>query len=266
METQPVPQQQPLPVAPPAPTFNAELPNIPDSWPGAWGIYKFSKQAVKRNWMVLLTLIVADILVAVVFSLIIGKVYGRGLAYLVDFFFEIALISALFASIRGQKISFSESLRTVKPMLYLNYILTGIITGIIGGLSFVLLIIPFFFVFPRLMFAPYFLIDKNMDPLDAIRASWDATKGNVGKIWGIIGVTFALGILAITIIGIPFAIYFDFMYSAAFVILYEYVHHLNPMAPAPQKTNPLPPQAPMPPVNPQPPIPPAPTQPRPLVQ
>jgi hypothetical protein len=273
METQPIPQQQSTPPLT-SPTTKVELPNIPENWPGGWGAYKFSKQAVKRNWSVLLLLFVTNLVIATVSGAVLGKYAGHGIAFLVETFFEMAIISTLLASVRGQKLAYGASLKTVSLKLYINYVLSLIVLGIILGISLLLLVIPFFFVMPRLIFTPYFVIDKNMGPIEAIRASWEASKGHAGKIWGIIGVTFAFTLLAFTIIGIPFTVYFDFMYCAAFVVLYEYLEHISPTTPAastvpvaatPPITNPVPPQVPTPPVAPQPPTT-QPTPPRPLIQ
>ena len=89
--------------------------------------------------------------------------------------------------------------------------------------SILLFLIPAFFVIPRLLFAPYLVIDKNMGGVDAVQASWNMSKGHIGKVYGIIGLTLAITLLSITIIGIPFAIYFTVMYSAAFAVLYNFV-------------------------------------------
>jgi uncharacterized membrane protein len=98
--------------------------------------------------------------------------------------------------------------------------------------SAVLFIIPVFFVLPRLALAYYFLIDKHMGVIEAYKASWHATKGNAGKVWGIIGATILMALLMITIIGIPFSIYFLIMYSAVFAVLYEFLGKTQPTAPA----------------------------------
>lgn len=199
--------------------------NIPITWPGAWHIYKYSKQAVKRNWGILLVLFIADSLVSLITHVILGKVPGLALLvnYLVSFIIQIVTIVILIACVRGRKISFGEALKSVKPILYLRYFCNILLLAFVLFGALLLLIVPFFIVLPRLLLTPYFLVDKNMGPLEAIRASWASSKGNVGKLWGIIGATLAMTLLVITIIGIPFALYFIFMYSAAYAVLYEYI-------------------------------------------
>jgi hypothetical protein len=69
-----------------------------------------------------------------------------------------------------------------------------------------------------------------MNILDAYKASWDQTKGHSGMIWNIYGAGFAMALLMITIIGIPFAIYFLIMYSAALAVAYNFINGSQPVA------------------------------------
>jgi membrane-anchored glycerophosphoryl diester phosphodiesterase (GDPDase) len=121
-------------------------------------------------------------------------------------------------------------------MVVLKYIANAVIITLLLAIAFVLLVVPFFFVLPRLVLAPYFLVDQKLGPIVATRRSWQATKGHAGKIWGIIGASLAMALLAVTIIGIPFAIYFLFMYGAASALAYDFVAKqtaLTQPAPAP---------------------------------
>ena len=67
-----------------------------------------------------------------------------------------------------------------------------------------------------------------MDVMDALKASWNTTEGNVGKVYGIVGVYIVFSLLFITIIGIPFALYFFVMYAASTTVYYEYTSRLKP--------------------------------------
>jgi hypothetical protein len=125
--------------------------------------------------------------------------------------------------VRGRRLEASQALKACQPMVVLKYIANAILMTLLLGVAFVLLVVPFFFVLPRLLLAPYFLIDQKLGPIVALQRSWEATKGHAGKIWGIIGASLAMALLAVTIIGIPFAIYFLFMYGAASALAYEFV-------------------------------------------
>lgn len=199
--------------------------NVPSDWPGAFGAYKFSKASVK---VVLGTLVVLYLLSFAV-SFVLGMVFPEDISFVADILsfiisglFSVAMVLVFLSGVRGQKAEVGESL-SKSVALWLPMLGLTLLAGLIVGLSLLLLIIPFFFVFPRLILSTYFLVDQKLGIVESIKASWAATKGNVGKVYGIIGANIAFSLLFITIIGIPFAIYFLVMYSAAIAVLYEYI-------------------------------------------
>jgi uncharacterized membrane protein len=90
-------------------------------------------------------------------------------------------------------------------------------------LSVALFVIPAFFIIPRVYLSIYFVIDKEMGPIEAVKSSWEATRGHVGKIYGILGVNILIILPIITLIGIIATVYFGFMYFAASAVLYNYI-------------------------------------------
>lgn len=222
------PQTQPQP-APVAPTETLQTPTV---WPGAFKIYKHSKQAVKLN----LEAILGSILLAFAINLggsLLSEILFKDLP-IADLILNIMVAAvgfvlggvgtwAYIAGVRGQHVSFKESLAKIEP-IWLDLIIINILVSLSYLLSIVLLIIPFFFVLPRLALAVYYLIDKDLKPVDAYKASWYGVKGHSLKIYGIIGANIAMALLMLTIIGIPFSIYFLFMYGAATAVLYEFIN------------------------------------------
>jgi hypothetical protein len=211
--------------------------SIPAQWPGAFGLYKYSKKTVRVNLSSIVLVFIIDIVVTIALKLVLKSV-GEFIGILISPLQQAVMISLYFAGVHEQKMplgqAFSKGLR-LWPKMFILYIMFALSLAI----SFLLLIIPFFFVFPRLLLANYFLVDKNMGPLEAYKASWHASKGNIAKLYGIVGVNLLLPILMITIIGIPFSIYFLIMYGAAFAVLYVMIAQQssavspNPAAPAP---------------------------------
>jgi hypothetical protein len=216
----------------PAAATSSDVPTVPASWPGAFGLFKHSKKAVKQNLSTLVVIWIISLAVSIVLDLILKKNLGGLVSYVADSLFAAAFALTYLAGIRGQAVSTGEALNKAMPfwlkMIGLNIL---VVLSIIG--SILLLIIPFFFVLPRLVLANYFLVDQGMGVMDAYKASWAATKGHAGNVWGIIGVTILMALTAVTIIGIPFAIYWLIMYSASFAILYEFLHKSQPASPAP---------------------------------
>lgn len=228
MDQQPVAPQAPAPATAPASQPPASLPPIPESWPGAWGLYKYSKQIVLRNWGVLLTLFVFNILLGS-----IGRSFNTDVTLLLDIVsvgISVATFKVYISNIQGRTLTLGNALASIKPMLVVKLIVNYIFLAISLAVAFILLIVPGVLLLPRIILAPYLVVTRELGPLKAIQASWDITKDNTGKVWGVIGATIAMALLMITIIGIPFALYFLFMYGAAFIILSEFLFKQQPAA------------------------------------
>lgn len=224
----PVPAPSPATAPAPAPAPAAQPIAAMTSWPGAFGIYKASKQSVMLNVGTIIILLIGNSIIQGIGSV---KYENSGVELLFSIITLVASVvySAVLtivwlAGIKNEKISLAESFKKSKEFL-LNIFLSSLLVGLATFASILLFIIPFFFVFPRLLFTPFLVIDKKMSAVDAFSASWSMSKGHVGKIYGVIGATLAMVLLSITIIGIPFSIYFIVMYSAAFALLYVYVNN-----------------------------------------
>jgi hypothetical protein len=223
---------------------------LPQSWPGAFGLYKYAKAAVLYNWRSYMALILLYVGFTILLSIIERSVVpyndsGTPSEYGVPYFalqvvnlvvgsaLTAALIFVLLKGIGRVKTSFAEAC-AVMGTYVLPIFLQSLLAMLIIVASAALFIIPVFFIAPRLVLAQYFIVDKNMGPVESIRASWNATKGNVGKVYGIFGATLVMSLLMLTIIGIPFALYFLLMYSAAYPLLYVWaMRRTEVVAPAP---------------------------------
>jgi len=227
----PLPPTNPEPAVsspePPAAASAESLPSTPESWPGAFSIYKYAKAATQIN----VGTLILFWLISFVLGTVVGlkyKAVGDGLSLVLGSLATAGYTLAYVAGVRRQKLSFGPALKAALP-LWPKMIVLNILVSLSLGLSFLLLVIPFFFVWPRLMLAPYLLVDQKLGILEAYKASWHQTKGHASKVWGIIGATTAMGLLVLTIIGIPFAIYFLIMYSSAIAVLYEYLLKATPV-------------------------------------
>jgi hypothetical protein len=205
-------------------------------WPGAFKLYKPSKAAVMLNLGSILGIYVITFALNIVYTvatrslkLTLPALALRIIYEIVVMILSAGIIYATIAGIRGKKITISDALNAVFKKA-LNIVAVSILLGIILLVSFVLLIVPFFFVMPRLVLALYFVLDKDLDPVEAIKASWEYTKASEGKFYGIIGVYLLICLPIVTIIGILATIYFGLMYSAAFALFYAYLLNHRPPA------------------------------------
>ena len=210
------------------------LGTVTKEWPGAFGVYKYSKQAILTNWRTLLVLLLLTLVATVIARVVGGTDRHAGIYMLAQL---LVLVLSAYASaastfielksVKREKTSLNEAFAKAGhyflPMLGAVLLMYVLLTA-----SILLLVIPFFFVLPRLGLTPYFLVDNDLGPLQALKASWNDTRGYSAKVWGIMGVTVVFSLIAITIIGIPFAVYFVFMYTAANALLYRYIRAHTP--------------------------------------
>ncbi len=91
---------------------------------------------------------------------------------------------------------------------YLNVVLANILASFLIGIGFFFLIVPGIIVACRLAFVRYLVIDRQLDPIDAIKASWRMTKGHGWKIFlmGLLAIPIAIAGLICLGIGIIFSV------------------------------------------------------------
>jgi hypothetical protein len=88
----------------------------------------------------------------------------------------------------GANLMFVQSVRKTKPEFetlikgfsenYLSIILANLLVFALVVLGFFALIIPGIIIACRLCFVPYIVMDKKLDPIEAVEYSWKLTKGH----------------------------------------------------------------------------------------
>ncbi len=216
-----------------------DIQTVPQSWPGAFGVYKHSKTVVSTNLWVIVLLFVFSFALSSASSIADEKSTAYMsislITSLASLWFQASMVMAFLSGIRAKRVSINDALQT-GGTFFVKFLLQSLLMGLIAIVSFLLLIVPAFIILPRLALAQYYLLDKNMGVVDSLKASWEATRGHVGKVWGIFGVNILIGLLFITFIGIPFAAYFGLMYSAAIAILYVWLEKHGEKFPPKAKT------------------------------
>jgi len=112
---------------------------------------------------------------------------------------------------------------------YGSVLLMMILLGLIISVGFILLIIPGIILGLRLYYTPFILIEQRLGAIDAIKASWEMTRGHGGQMFlmFLLGIPIMIGGLIALIIGvIPASLWM----SLAFAVFYT---QLNPRAPVP---------------------------------
>ncbi len=199
-----------------------------NQWPGAFGLVKPAREAMMRNLSTMIMLVLTTGLLSLVLNILLRRndwqsiVISELISFVVSAIIACAEIVTVLASLRGKQIDYNQAFKLGYPMWW-KMLLLNIVVGltVVGGL--ILLIVPGVYFALRLSLAQYYLVDRQMGVMEAYKASWHATKGHVGKVWGIIGVMFLMVLPIVTIIGILATIYLLFMFWPAMAMLYMYV-------------------------------------------
>jgi len=124
-------------------------------------------------------------------------------------------------AVRGERIEIRD-IFVVFQRNYWNVVIANIVVGVIVGLGIVMLIVPGIIFAVRLSFVPFLVVDKEMDVMDALRVSWDMTRGHGWQIFfmGILAIFVVIGGLICLVVGIIISIMWI---SAAFAAIYHAV-------------------------------------------
>ncbi len=89
----------------------------------------------------------------------------------------IAAIITQLASVRGEKISFKEAIDQAQAFFW-RFIGVALLSGLIILCGLVLFIIPGGILAVLLLFAPYYMIDRNIGAVEAIKTCYRVSKSN----------------------------------------------------------------------------------------
>ncbi len=129
-------------------------------------------------------------------------------------------------AVEGKPLDFQILWQTVKKVglrLFGLYIATGIV--VILGLF--LLIVPGLIFIRRYFLAPYIMIEKQIGIREAMDQSAELSKRNTGSVWGVIGVMVLISMIAIVpFIGGLVAFILGSLYSVAPALRYQQLKRL----------------------------------------
>lgn len=155
------------------------------------------------------------------------------LGILAAFFGFIAMLYAFLVApvfSYGGSMIFVQAVRKIKPDFeylikgfmenYLTIVLANLLVVALVILGCIALIIPGIIIGCRLAFVSYIIMDKKLDPIEAVELSWKLTKGHGWKIFfmGFVSIFIILFGLLMLIVGIFPAIIWV---SSSFASLYE---------------------------------------------
>lgn len=219
------------------PTFSPimhEEPSVIASFEKGWKL-------LWGNFGIILLVWIVSTLISVSVSLVSGFLPDSGstgtaifwgiVLFIFNFFIaypvQIGVIYFMIKIARGDNAELKDIFEAFNH--YGSALLMMILLGLIIGIGFLLLIIPGIILGLRLYYTPFILIDQKLGAVDAIKASWEMTRGHGGQVFlmFLLGIPIMIGGMIALIIGIiPASLWM----SLAFAVFYT---QLNPRAPVP---------------------------------
>jgi len=123
-------------------------------------------------------------------------------------------------AVRKEKIEIKDML-SVFERNYWNAVLACLVTMVIIIIGIIMLIVPGIIFACRLAFVPYLVIDRKMETMEALKTSWEMTRGHGWKIFfiGLLGFFIIIAGLIVLFFGVFISIMW--IKTAMAVLYYE---------------------------------------------
>lgn len=222
---------------------NTEKHGIPahNLIPGVGSSYNISWDNLKKNFVELLLVTIIAIAVSIPVGIMRAGAEAMGFGAGGVFLGLFGIVFWLFITgpitygvayvylqlIRGEKFDVSAIFDGFKTN-YINVILANLLTSAIVIAGILLFIIPGIIFACKLAFVPYLVMDKKLDAVEAVKVSWEMTKGHTMTIFlmALLAIPIAiLGLLMLVIGIIPASMWIEGAFAA---IYFTVDKQLNP--------------------------------------
>jgi len=131
--------------------------------------------------------------------ILFGMLYGLFVAGPISYGADWVFLKA----VRGERVEIKDMF-SVFQRNYWNAVVANVVVAVIVGMGIVMLIVPGNIFASRLAFVPYLVVDKQMDVMEALKVSWNMTRGYGGQIFlmGLMAFFIAIGGLLLLVVGI----------------------------------------------------------------
>lgn len=177
-------------------------------WPGAFKAVESAYKLVMKNpapmwfFVAVYTVITSVSMILQGVSSTSQKGY-ESYADAVVLLFIVPLINYSFALIAGKPMTVSEFMQfSAKKLLFV--IVTCLMLAFIFAGSLLLLVVPAVWTIAWFAQSVYALVDKDLTPIDALKESKRISRDHKGKVWGIIGASLLVSILAAILSIVPY--------------------------------------------------------------
>ena len=150
-----------------------------------------------------------------------GMAYGIFVAGPISYGAKWAFLKA----VRGERVEIRDVFAVFQKN-YWNAVVANIVVTVIIMLGVVMLIVPGIIFACRLVFVPYLVVDREMDVMEALRVSWDMTRGYGWNIFfmGFLAIWIVFGGLIVLFVGVFISVIWI---NAAFAAMYHAVEKKN---------------------------------------
>lgn len=182
-------------------------------------IFSASWKLVKPHLVILAGLMFGYMVISVLLSFalvplagdaLLGSLLVHILSLAIGIVFSLGYIKNVFQALDGMEPQFSAYM--VKLSQAGNYLLAGIIMGLLVGIGIILLIIPGIYIAMRLQFAMAYIIEEDADAIDALTRSWNLTKGHCLNLFLLFLIMIGLSILGMLLLFVGFFVTVPLIY------------------------------------------------------
>jgi uncharacterized membrane protein len=161
--------------------------------PTAGSVYSFGWGRMKKSFLDLFLIIIIVAAVYVPLGMIesldgndtpggaLLKIFSFGYLILLLFPIDFGASWVFLKGVRGEKIDVQDMFSVFEN--YLNVVLAGLLVGAIIGIGMMLLFVPGIIFACRLAFVRYLVMDRKMEPVEAVKESWRLTRGHANQIF-----------------------------------------------------------------------------------
>ncbi|MDQ3008180.1 MAG: DUF975 family protein [bacterium] len=163
-------------------------------------------QLFKAHWKFLIGMMLLVVAIEVVLSILVGVFFedtetgvGAAVSQIVSQVLSIIIglgwLNIYLKIVRGETVKLNDLLGKISHIG--NYIFGNAIVGVIVIFGFLLFIVPGIIWSIKYMFVPYLIVDRNMGPREALKASAKMTDGMKGRLF-----RYGLGFMALGLLGV----------------------------------------------------------------
>ena len=150
------------------------------------------------------------------FLSVIGTAYMILIAWPIDYGVSFSYLKAA----RGDSLEIKNMFEVFQN--YWNAVLAALLVTVIVIIGLILLIVPGIIFACKLAFTPYLVVDRKMAVIEAVKGSWNMTRGHAWKVFLIILLAIPISIAGLICLGVGFILSIIWI-RMAFASLYHAV-------------------------------------------